>query len=471
MGILTEFEREPWAMKQEELEAFLRRMTVASQDQLYTSITQRAAELLSSSAPAAAMKDFPDPPAKIKALMAAQAPPRAKPIQIVGDVAHIHVFGVLLKSVPSWIRWFEDEVTGYDELGADLAQAMGNPKVTAIHLEVESPGGMISGLKELADAVHAAAKTKKVTAHIEDVGASAAYWIASQADRVTANPNASVGSIGAYLAVWDYSKLLEDKLGIKVNLVKSGPHKGTGVLGTHVTQDQLKPMQELIDGIAGAFRADVARGRGRKPEDLDEWLSGRVWRAEEAVGLGLIDGIVNSGTASPGGPAAAKETPHMGGSMAMDEKELAAASQKGADEALAGERQRAKDIRAAFPKHPGFAAEQIEKGATLAEARASFADVVIAENAALQTENAKLKSGVVPPVGEDPIRAGGDPATAGNADFMSAARAHVKENGGTMRAAMSAVATKDPGLYDRYRQAQIARAPEHEARKRAAGVS
>lgn len=468
MGILNEFEREPWAMEPGALERFISRLAVTGFPTKDRSLLVDFRE----GAGAVSSLDVPNPPAKIKALMSAQAPPRAKPMQLSGDVAHIHVYGVLLKSVPSWLRWFDDEVTGYDELGADLRAAMADPKVKSIRLEVESPGGMVSGLKELADALHASAKTKKVTAHIEDVGASAAYWIASQADTITANPNAAVGSIGAYMTVWDFSKLLEEKVGIKVHLVKSGVHKGAGVFGTKVSDEQLRPMQELIDGITGSFRADVARGRGRKSDDIDEWMTGRVWRAEEAVGLGLIDKVVNGGTASPGGPAAATEVdPHKGGVMALDEKELAAAKGQGASEALAAERQRAKDIRAAFPKHPGFAAEQIEKGATVAEARAAFADVLAAENEALRTKNASLEAGKPAPRGADPIPLGGEPVVAGDADFVGKARAYAKEHECSMRKAMSAVAQADPGLYDRYREAQNARAPEHAARKRAAGVS
>lgn len=160
--------------------------------------------------------------------------------------------------------------------------------------------------------------------------------------------------------------------------------------------------------------------------------------------------------------------------MALDEKELAAATEKAKGEALAGERQRAKDIRAAFPKHGAFAAEQIEKGATLAEARAAFADVVIAENQALTAENAKLKKGVPTVTGEDPLPDGGSPAdaaAAADADFMGAARKYAKENNCSMRKAMSAVTAENPGLRDRYLALQLARAPQHEATKRKHGVS
>lgn len=157
--------------------------------------------------------------------------------------------------------------------------------------------------------------------------------------------------------------------------------------------------------------------------------------------------------------------------MALDEKDLAAAKDKGASEALATERQRVKDIRAAFPKHPGFAAEQIEKGATLQEARAAFADVVLAENEAL---TAKLKVGATQPAGEDPLRDNGNPGDAAvgqKTDFMSRAKAYAAENGCTMRKAMSEVAKEDPACFDKFAQAAIEAAPAHAARKRELGIS
>jgi len=108
-----------------------------------------------------------------------------------------------------------------------LRAAAMSDEVTAIIVRIDSPGGTVAGTQELADDVAAAAKRKTTVAMIEDMGASAAYWTASQASAVWANRTALVGSIGTFAVIHDLSAHA-GQLGVKVHVVKAGEHKGGG---------------------------------------------------------------------------------------------------------------------------------------------------------------------------------------------------------------------------------------------------
>ena len=166
----------------------------------------------------------------------------------------------------------------------------GDTNVKAIVLQIDSPGGSLAGLDDLANDVSLAAKTKPVYSQIEDLGASAAYWLASQTEAVYANPTAQIGSIGVYTVVEDSSKAA-DMEGIKVHVVSSGGMKGALADGTEITTEQLDYLQKSVDRANGFFLDAVKRGRGMSDSKVAKVNTGEMWYAEEAVSLGLIDGV------------------------------------------------------------------------------------------------------------------------------------------------------------------------------------
>jgi signal peptide peptidase SppA len=171
-----------------------------------------------------------------------------------------------------------------------IRQAVDDPEVSSILLHVESGGGTVAGAKELADEIYEARQKKPLWAFIEDIGASAAYYAASQAGRIVANASAAVGSIGTYGVVIDESGRAE-KEGVKVHIVKAGAFKATGYPGTKVTTEQLAELQKLIDGHQAFFTAAVARGRKLPMASATTLADGRVHLAAEAKRLGLIDAV------------------------------------------------------------------------------------------------------------------------------------------------------------------------------------
>ncbi len=173
-----------------------------------------------------------------------------------------------------------------------VREAVRNDTITGLMLYVDSPGGTASGTFELANEVERAAQHMPVRAHIEDIGASAAYWVASQAQHVTANTMAEVGSIGTVAMVVDDSKKAEAE-GVKVHVISTGEFKGAGAPGTAITERQLEAFREQVADVNEYFQSGVRAGRGLDDDQLAAVSDGRVFIAQKAQGLGLIDGVAS----------------------------------------------------------------------------------------------------------------------------------------------------------------------------------
>lgn len=173
----------------------------------------------------------------------------------------------------------------------EIRNAMNDPNISAIMLAIDSPGGTVSGTADLAEEVRQANKVKPVYAFIDDLGASAAYWVASQAEKIFANTDtAQIGSIGTLAVVYDLSAMAE-KEGVKALVFGTGPLKGAGTPGAAVTEEQQEYFREMVNGMQESFDAGVSKGRGLSTKQLADAKTGGVFRATEAVDRKLIDGI------------------------------------------------------------------------------------------------------------------------------------------------------------------------------------
>jgi len=202
-----------------------------------------------------------------------------------GNIAIINLTGNLMKQQASL-----GGGTSTVQARRDIRSAAADSKIAAIMLRIDSPGGTAAGTQELADEIAAANLKKRTESYIEDLGASAAYWSASQAIRITANPTGLVGSIGTYGVIEDYSGYAA-KEGVKVHVVRAGDFKGAGTPGTEVTPEQLADMQRIVDGLNDHFIAGVAKGRRTTQKQVREWADGRVHLAADAKNMGLIDAV------------------------------------------------------------------------------------------------------------------------------------------------------------------------------------
>lgn len=172
-----------------------------------------------------------------------------------------------------------------------VQQATTDPAVKAIALAVDSPGGSVVGVSDLAAAVRAAAAAKTTTATVGGCAASAAFWAISGATRIVASsPTSVLGSLGAYRTHIDFSEAAQ-RAGIHVRVIGSGPLKGAGEPGAEVTPEQLAEWQKLVDGLAAILVGDVAAGRRMPLPKVQKLATGAVWLAQEAMQHGLVDSI------------------------------------------------------------------------------------------------------------------------------------------------------------------------------------
>lgn len=366
------------------------------------------------------------------------------PLQVIDGVAVINISGVLLKEVPYWFRWWGIEATSYGDIKAQIDQAIKFEKVTSIELHISSPGGVLDGLADTADAVLDARGKKPVTAVIEDLGASAAYWLASQANTISANRTAEVGSIGVYTAYIDSSKRAED-MGYKVIVIKSGEHKAMGVVGAEITDEQIEAVQDVVDKLADNFVSAVAAGRGVDKKKIETLATGRLWISADAKKIGLIDTVnqmkIENVTSS------IKETKGMEKEQTKTEAagredfDISAEVKKAAEELLAADRKRLSALRAEFPDDPGFALAQYEKGSDVTQAKAEYCDVLKEKLAdAGKTETA---------AGAAPL-SGSEEGNEKTIDFNAAAKALAKEEGIKLGDAYKRIARERPDVYYNY---------------------
>lgn len=201
-------------------------------------------------------------------------------------IAVVHLAGTLMKAASSM-----GGGTSTVAARREIRKAASDPEVSAIMLAIDSPGGTVSGTSDLGSEIAAANKKKPVWAYAADLCASAAYWCASQAERIYANDKtALVGSIGTLLVVYDQSAAAEAN-GIKTLVFGTGPIKGAGTPGAAVSDEQKSYFRGIVDDSQVHFDAAVKRGRGMSDAKLEKAKTGGVFSATDALDMGLIDGI------------------------------------------------------------------------------------------------------------------------------------------------------------------------------------
>lgn len=204
------------------------------------------------------------------------------------SVAFVPVCGVAVYNVEAQPFCFSTALLAQrmDELAAD-------PAVSAIVLDIDSPGGIVTGTPEAADAVFRARKAKPVVASINPLCASAAYWIASQASHITTISSGDVGSIGVFVAHVNESGLLE-RVGLEVTFIanQQSPHKTEGNSAEPLKPATRDHYQQEVDALGRQFIASVARGRGVPSGVVErDFGRGRTVTGRDAFKLGMIDAI------------------------------------------------------------------------------------------------------------------------------------------------------------------------------------
>jgi signal peptide peptidase SppA len=217
----------------------------------------------------------------------------AKAAETVGDpggsIAVLNVRGVIMLNEDHWMMDVFGG-TSVDGLRSRGRQAMADPSVRGILLNVFSPGGSVFGLTELHAEIMDWRKAKPVVAFTQ-AALSGGYWIASAAHEIVCPPSGLCGSIGVYTEHVDTSEA-EKEAGVKREIISAGEHKADGVDGAPLSDEGRAAKQRLVDYQYGLFTGDIAAGRGiERSAVVENFGKGLVFSAPDALAAGMVDKV------------------------------------------------------------------------------------------------------------------------------------------------------------------------------------
>lgn len=187
-----------------------------------------------------------------------------------------------------------DEICGgtsTEMISKQFCAMLNDGTIKAIVLDINSPGGVARSVQEVAQEIYDARGIKPIIAQVNTCAASAAYWIATQADEVVVTPSGQAGSIGVYTIHEDISQMLKME-GLKETLIYSGEFKVLGNEFEPLSADAKTIMQQRVDELAASFTGGVAQGRGVSAETVNNSFGqGLMFGANELVKRGMADRI------------------------------------------------------------------------------------------------------------------------------------------------------------------------------------
>ena len=180
-----------------------------------------------------------------------------------------------------------ETMTSYEGLRAQLRQAVADPMVEHVVLDIDSPGGSATGAFELAADIRAMAQQKPITGLVNFMAYSGGYLIGSACSEMGVSQTSGVGSIGVIASHMDRSKM-EENLGVKVTTVYAGAHKNDLSPHEPITEQSLKFLNDLVQESYKLFVGAVAEYRGISPDVVRATEAG-LYRGQKAISAGLAD--------------------------------------------------------------------------------------------------------------------------------------------------------------------------------------
>ncbi|WP_232628886.1 S49 family peptidase [Methylobacterium sp. Leaf118] len=209
------------------------------------------------------------------------------------SVALISLVGIVSQRAPLINDMSSGGGVSTQQVAAALRQALADPTVSAIVLDVDSPGGSVSGVPELADEIFAGRRKKPIVAQVNSLAASAGYWLASSATEVVMSPSGEVGSIGVYMMHRDISAAVAaDGVAVSFVTATDSPFKVEGNPYEPLSDAGRRHLQGEVDRYMRDFVGAVARGRGVSVQKVkSDFGQGRTVGARDAVRLGMADSV------------------------------------------------------------------------------------------------------------------------------------------------------------------------------------
>lgn len=211
----------------------------------------------------------------------------ARNVNIVGSQKP-HVGVVVLEGVIA-----ADADASAARINAGLREAFKSANAKAVILAINSPGGSPVQSGYIYDEMMRLRKAhpdKKLYAVIADIGASGGYYVASAADTIYADKASLVGSIGVTASGFGFVEAM-DKLGVERRHFTAGEHKSFLDPFSPVKEDEAEFWQDVLENTHQQFIDAVAQGRGDRLQLTEQLTSGLVWNGEQALQLGLVDGL------------------------------------------------------------------------------------------------------------------------------------------------------------------------------------
>lgn len=183
-------------------------------------------------------------------------------------------------------------MTGYDGIKRRIDYALSDPECSQIMLDMDSPGGEVAGCFDLADYIYSIRGTKRITAFVNDLAASACYAIASQCDEIYISQTGRAGSIGVIMAHTNIEEAMK-KEGREVTLIFSGDHKADGNPYEALPVEVRAQFQKECSEAHQQFAEKVAKGRGLSVDAVLN-TQARIYSGQAAIDAGLADKIIAS---------------------------------------------------------------------------------------------------------------------------------------------------------------------------------
>jgi signal peptide peptidase SppA len=203
-------------------------------------------------------------------------------------IAVLPLFGTLSRRGSIWD--FPGD-TSLEQFSAVFDQVLKDPSIDSIVIEVDSPGGTVYGVDELAAKIFAARGKKPIAAIANSLAASAGYWIATAASELSCAPSGQVGSIGIVAVHQDWSRA-EDAAGVRITMISAGTYKTEGNEHEPLGDTARAALQDQVSGYGRMFVRAVARNRGVSFADVhDGFGEGRVVGADDALKMGMVDRV------------------------------------------------------------------------------------------------------------------------------------------------------------------------------------
>ncbi len=224
---------------------------------------------------------------RVSAAQAAQGPRRGS--RMAGAVAVLPVYGVIMPRANLMVAMSGG--TTVESLRTAFREVLADDAVGSIVFDIDSPGGAVDGIDELATEIREARGRKPMVAVANTMMASAAYYLGAQADEVVASPSSLVGSIGVYLEHVEFSRM-EDEAGITTSIIRRPDTKNEANDVEPLSDTARAHLQQIVDDYYGQFVSAVAKGRGVGPAAVRAgYGEGRVLTAKRALAANLVDRV------------------------------------------------------------------------------------------------------------------------------------------------------------------------------------